>query len=115
MASSLCALTPCGNAAQHVSAYVRSSYFHSNDKRDLWDAQLVELVGRHIDDIERGPGLLEQAALRDAQPEEIPVWRRILGIDVLFSSAGRDAVITFFVQKCQVDDTVIAVRKTLTW
>lgn len=81
----------------------------------LWDAQLVEMVGRHIDEIERGPGMLEEAARRDALPEEIPVWRRVLGIGVLFSSAGRDAVITTFVQESQFDERVIATRKTMSW
>lgn len=81
----------------------------------LWDAQLVQAAGRFIDEIERGSGLLDQAAIRDAQPEEIPVWRRIQGIDVMFSSAGRSAVMTFLVPASAMDDSIIPIQKTLTW
>lgn len=81
----------------------------------LWDGQLAQLVGRHIDQIERGPETLEDAALRDAQPEEIPLHRRILGIDVMFSASGRDAVVTFFLPRSETDPDIIAIRKTLSW
>jgi hypothetical protein len=88
----------------------------SKQRQDgLWDAQLVERVGRHIDNIERGPGLLADAVLRDAGAEEIPIWRRIQAIEVMFSSAGREAVVTFYVPKSEFDDDVVLIRKSLSW
>jgi hypothetical protein len=88
----------------------------SKQRQDgFWDAQLVAVVGQYIDDIERGPESLEQAALRDAQADEIPHWRRIQGIDVVFSAAGRNAVVTFFVPTSHADTTLIPLRKAISW
>ena len=81
----------------------------------LWDAQLVAKAGRFIDEIERGGASLEEAAARDARAGEIPVWRRIRAIDVMFSSEGREAVLTFLMPRGEWDETIVRVRKTITW
>jgi hypothetical protein len=81
----------------------------------LWDAHLVAMVCKLIDEIERGPGLLEEASLRNARAAELPCWRRILRVDVVFSAEGKDAVISFVKQKSERDETMITIRKCLSW
>jgi hypothetical protein len=81
----------------------------------LWDAQLVAKVGWLMDEMERGPGLLEEAAARDAAAEEIPRWRRIVGVDVQFSSEGRYATISLMMQQSQEDDSSLISRHILNW
>jgi hypothetical protein len=81
----------------------------------LWDAHLVAIAGRQIDEVERGPDLLHEASLRDAGPEEIPRWRRILGIDIVFSPESREAVLIFMKQKSEDDNSLVAIKKILNW
>ncbi|KIW08657.1 hypothetical protein, variant [Verruconis gallopava] len=80
----------------------------------LWDAQLVKWAVCHIDEIERGPGLLEAAALRGDGADVIPRWRRIVRLDVYFSAEGRGAVLVLFVPKDESME-ITTIKKVLSW
>jgi hypothetical protein len=72
-------------------------------------------VAQQIDEIERGPDTLDAATLRDAGAEEIPCWKRVMGVDIMFSSEGRHAVISFMKQRSEHDDSLINIRRVLNW
>lgn len=64
----------------------------------LWDGPLVAQIGRLIDEVERQTTDLEGAATRRATAAEIPVWSRVLGIDIRFNTEGRKQADLLFVR-----------------
>jgi hypothetical protein len=81
----------------------------------LWDARMVVHVGKYLDELERGSGCLHEAALRNADPEEIPSWARVRCIGVQFGATNRSAELTFIQPTSQLDEILVKIRRNISW
>jgi hypothetical protein len=81
----------------------------------LWDAQVVIKVGEHLDELERGPIKLHEAAARDAGADEIPAWARVRSIGVKFGHIKRVAELTFVKPRGPTDSSLIEIKRSIDW
>jgi hypothetical protein len=81
----------------------------------LWDAQIVVRVGEQLDELERGPDQILNAALRGAGPEEIPGWARVRSVGVKFGATDHVVDLTFVKPRCPTEDDLVEIKRAIAW